>query len=148
MSSFKSTLVCLLACAALGACAELNAYLPPLPSLPAMPVATVSARVIGLYVQAAPNVLAERSGNSAESGLPLFAEVRLPARDGAPSRLATVRVEGISVGIGDLVEVSLAESGQARITGARPAQARVVRVQEPAANPVAAHQAARRLAAQ
>ena len=99
--------------------------------LAATPVAAESslARVVGIYVELAPGLLSERTGRSAEAGLPLCAEVRIPSKDGSTARLAIVRLNGVAAGLGDVVEVNLGERGSALLTGPRPAQPRVVRIE-------------------
>lgn len=115
-----------LACLAglmLPACAELSALIPSVP-----PANAASGRVVALYVQHAPGVYVERTGSSVEANLPVYAEVRTTPRDGGASQLALVPLQGVDAGLGDTVEVALGERGTAFVTGARAAQARVVRV--------------------
>jgi len=125
MPKLNSLLIALAAGAALGGCAELATVLPAAH-------ASTSARVVGLYVRLAPGLMMERTGSSAEAGLPLYAEVRTIAREGAPSRLVLVSLDGVKAGPGDTVEVALGERGAGLLTGPRAAQSRVVRVQMPA----------------
>lgn len=109
-------LAALCVAALLSGCGSLLASRPP----------TVG-RVIGVYVELSPGVHAERSYTAAQEGRPLVAEVRLPGRDGTPARIAMMRMDGLDVQPGDSVEVALGERGF--VTGARPAPARVVRVE-------------------
>jgi len=125
MLRLKTLLIAIATSAALGGCAELSSLLPEA-------AAPTSARVVGIYVQLAPGLMMERNGSSAEAGLPLYAEVRTIAREGAPSRLVLIPLEGVKAGLGDTVEVALGERGAGLLTGPRAAQSRVVRVQAPA----------------
>ena len=100
-----------------------------LATLPALAAETADARVVGIYVELAAGLYAERSGSKAEADLPLHAEVRVPGRNGAPARLLMVQMNGVDLGLGDLVEVNLGERGQTLIAGPRPTRAHVVRLQ-------------------
>lgn len=103
-------------------------------NLPATHGATL-ARVTGVYVEVAPGVHAERSGRAAEAGMPLVAEVRVPGHDGAPAKIAMVRVGNLDIQPGDSVEINLGERGL--LTGVRPAAAYIVRIDTPADTAVA-----------
>lgn len=122
-TSFLSIAFACLASLVLPACADLSTLIPAVP-----PANAASGRVVGLYVQHAPGVYAERTGSSAEADLPVYAEVRTTPRNGGASQLALVPLQGVDAGLGDTVEVALGERGTAFVTGARAAQARVVRV--------------------
>ncbi|HEY4371110.1 MAG TPA: hypothetical protein VGN52_04155 [Burkholderiales bacterium] len=115
-----------------GAC--LAALLAGCNSLPVSHGATL-ARVTGVYVEVAPGVHSERSGRPAEAGKPLVAEVRVPGLDGAPAKIAMVRVGNMEVAPGDSVEVNLGERGM--LTGVRPAAAYIVRIDTPADTAIA-----------
>lgn len=112
------------ACLGLSGCAELAALLPDAPP-------PTDARVVGLYVQLAPGLMMERTGSSAEAGLPHYAELRTVPRDGSPSRLVMVPLEGERAGLGDSVTVALGDRSTGLLTGPRAAQTRIVRVQTP-----------------
>jgi hypothetical protein len=113
-------------------CADLAGNLSSLP-----PADATSAKVTGIYVKLAPGLMMERTGSSAQADLPVFAEVRTQARDGAPSRVALVPLDGINAQPGDTVEVALGDRGTGLITGARPAPQRIVRIIAPAGQTVA-----------
>jgi len=86
---------------------------------------TTLARVIGVYIEVAPGVHAERSTTDPDSR-PLLAEVRLAGREGTPTRTLMIRTGSLPVNPGDTVEINLGERGL--ITGVRAVAPHVVRI--------------------
>ena len=93
----------------------------------AAPVAaqTTLGRVIGVYVEVAPGVHAERS-TTFEDPRPQIAEVRLAGSEGTPARTLMVRAGDLALVPGDTVEINLGERGM--LTGVRATAPYVMRM--------------------